>query len=158
MPKFQSAQNTQHLAADYGGCIPVRTAGRWSEIDPSLVEDGGGIAPAFVLDLLPLPWRAWAADTARAAGAPVDYVVQSLLAAVSGVCGSGVAARVTPDWSEPLVLRLALIGRRSTGKSPALAPVCALLSRLEAELKQSDPERVPRLALADAGRAVLADA
>src|SRR5262245_50859723 len=158
MPKFQSAVNIQHLATDYGGCIPVRTAGRWSEVDPSLVENGGGIAPAFALDLLPLPWRAWAADTARAAGAPVDYVVQSLLAAVSGLCGSGVAARVTSDWSEPLVLRLALIGRRSTGKSPALAAVRALLGRLEAELRESDPERIPRLVLAEAGRAVLADA
>jgi hypothetical protein len=155
MPKFQSAANIQrHLTARYGGCTPVPTVGGWSEVDPSLVEEGGGIAPAFALDLLPLPWRAWAADTARAAGAPVDYVVQSLLAAVAGVCGAGVAARVTPDWSEPLVLRLLLIGRRSAGKSPALAPARGLLGRLEAELKAGDPRQAARLVVADAGRAV----
>jgi hypothetical protein len=132
--------------------------GPWSDIDPSLVEDGGGIGPAFPLDLLPLPWRAWIADTARATGAPADYVVQSVLAAVAGLCGAGVVVRVTPSWSEPLVLRLALVGRRSTGKSPALAAMHSLLAGLEAELKQSDAERTPRIVVTDARATALSDA
>jgi hypothetical protein len=136
---------------------PAGPVGPWSDIDPSLVEDGGGIGPAFPLDLLPLPWRAWIADTGRAAGAPVDYVVQAVLAAVAGLCGAGAVVRVTPSWSEPLVLWQALVGRRSSGKSPALAPVRGLLARLEAELKASDPGRAPRIVVGDAGQA-LADA
>jgi hypothetical protein len=103
--------------------------GTWSDIDPSLVEDGAGIGPAFPLDLLPQPWRTWITDTARAAGAPVDYVVQSVLAAVAGVCGAGAVVRVARPWSEPLVLWQALVGRRSSGKSPALAPVRGLLAQ-----------------------------
>ncbi len=142
-------------AAEY---TPIRTVGPWSEVDPSLVEEGGGVGPPFPLDLLPLPWRAWIADTARAVGAPADYVVPSVLATVAGLCGAGTVARVTPSWSEPLVLWLALVGRRSSGKSPALAPMRGLLARLEAELKESDPDRPPRLVVGGVGGAALADA
>ena len=117
----------------------------WPDIDPSLVEGAAGGGPEFPLDLLPLPWRAWVSDTGRAVGAPADYVVQSLLAAVAGVCGAGASVQVTPSWREPLVFGLALVGRRSSGKSPALAAVRASLEGLEAELKESDPERAPRL-------------
>jgi uncharacterized protein DUF3987 len=128
----------------------TRHIGPWSDIDPSLVENGGdGGGPPFPLDLLPLPWRAWIADTARATGAPVDYVMQSVLAAVAGVCGAGVVARVSESWTEPLVLWQALVGRRSSGKSCALAPMHCLLAGLEAELKESDPGGDPRIVTTD---------
>jgi hypothetical protein len=104
-----------------------------------------------------LPWRAWIADTARATGAPVDYVVQSVLAAVAGICGAGVVVRVTSSWSEPLALWQALVGRRSSGKSPALSAMRGLLTGLEAELKKSDPERAPRV-VTDAANTALSDA
>jgi hypothetical protein len=128
----------------------TRHIGPWSDIDPSLVENGGdGGGPPFPLDLLPLPWRAWIADTARATGAPVDYVMQSVLAAVAGVCGAGVVARVSESWTEPLVLWQALVGRRSSGKSCALAPMHCLLAGLEAELKESDLGGDPRIVTTD---------
>ena len=47
-----------------------RIIGGWPEVDAALFDDGGGVAPAFPLELLPLPWRGWAADTAAGAGAP----------------------------------------------------------------------------------------
>jgi len=106
----------------------------WPDIDPAFVEDARGAVPLFPLDLLPQPWRGWVSDTARAAGAPVDYAVQALLAAVSALCGAGVLVRVTPAWSEPLVLWQALVGPSSSGKSPALEPVRALLGALEPEV------------------------
>jgi hypothetical protein len=130
----------------------------WPDVDPSLVEDDSRSGPEFPLDLLALPWRAWVSDTGRAAGVPADYVVQSLLAAVAGVCGAGVSVQVTPTWREPLVLGLALVGRRASGKSPALAAVRASLERLEAELKASDPERAPHLLVAGKDAAALAQA
>jgi hypothetical protein len=105
----------------------------WREIDASLLDDRRGAVPAFPVDLLPLPWRDWVADTARAAGAPIDYAAQALLAAVAGLCGAGAAVRITDAWSEPLVLWQALVGGPSSGKSPALAPVRRLLAALEAE-------------------------
>ena len=62
-----------------------RIVSGWPEVDAALFDDGRGAAPAFPLELLPLPWRGWVADTAAGAGAPVAYVAQALLAAVAGV-------------------------------------------------------------------------
>ena len=89
----------------------------WPVIDTSLLDDGRGPVPPFPIDLIPQPWRDWTADRARGASAPVDYAAQALLAAVSGVCGAGVEVKITPEWSEPLVLWQALVGhsqRRSS--------------------------------------------
>jgi hypothetical protein len=43
----------------------------WPEIDTSLLGNGRGAVPPFLLDLLPQPRRDWMADRARPAGAPV---------------------------------------------------------------------------------------
>ena len=107
-----------------------RIVGGWPEIDAALFDDGRGAAPAFPLELLPQPWRGWVADTAIGAGAPAAYVAQALLAAVAGLSGAGAVVRLAPAWTEPLVLWQALVGRPSSGKSPALAPVRAMLATL----------------------------
>lgn len=104
----------------------------WPELDVSLLEDRRGAVPPLPLDLLPQPWRGWVADTARAAGAPADYVAQPMLAAAAGLC-SGASVRVVAGWSEPLVLRQALVGGPASGKSSALAPVRGLLATIEAD-------------------------
>ena len=36
----------------------------WPALDPSLLEDGRPVVPAFPLDTLPQPWREWVSDTA----------------------------------------------------------------------------------------------
>ena len=113
----------------------------WRAIDASLLEEGRSAVPEFPLTRLPRPWRDWVADTARLAGAPTDYVAQALFAAVAGVCGAGVAAEVTPSWSEPLVLWQALVGGPSSGKSPALAAVRRLLGPIEDALRSDDDKR-----------------
>src|SRR5260370_36309227 len=95
MPDNELTSNPDHsVAANHG----------WPEVDCALVEDGRRGVPLFPLELLPLPWRSWVSETARSAGAPVDYVAQSLLGVVAGLCGAGALVRVTPGWSEPLVL------------------------------------------------------
>src|SRR6266853_5011946 len=126
MPDSQLTSNPVHSVAANQG---------WPEVDCALVEDGRRAVPLFPLELLPLPWRSWVSETARSAGAPVDYVAQALLAVVAGLCGAGALVRVTPGWSEPLVLWQALVGRPSSGKSPALAALRALLGSLEDELR-----------------------
>ena len=75
--------------------IAAGTGNAWPETDPSLLEEGRPALPAFPLTSLPPWWRVWVSETAHGAGAPVDYVVQALLASVAGVCGAGVLARVT---------------------------------------------------------------
>jgi len=101
---------------------------------------------------VPQPWHDWIADTERATGAPADYVLQSVLAAVAAVCGAGVRVRVTPAWDEPLVLWQAVVGEPSTGKSAALAPMRRLLDLVEQERRAGDEERRAAL-LGKVGRA-----
>jgi hypothetical protein len=83
------------------------------------------------LDLLPQPWRDWALDAARFSGAPVDYVVQAMLASVASVGGRRVVVLPTLGWQEPLRLWLAAVGLPSSGKSPALETVRHALWTLE---------------------------
>jgi hypothetical protein len=111
----------------------------WKEISRNLLQHSSTAAcrpavPAFPLALLPHPWRAWACDAAQSSAAPVDYVVQAMLAAVTGMGGRRVFVIPRPGWQEPLRLWLAAIGGPSTGKSPALTSVRRLLAGLENEL------------------------
>src|SRR5580704_7558805 len=108
----------------------------WPTPDPSLLEDGRLVVPAFPLDAMPQPWREWVSDTAGGAGAPVDYVAQAVLGAVAGLCGAGVKACVTQSWSEPLVLWQALVGAPSAGKTPALDAIGRPLATVEKLLQR----------------------
>jgi Protein of unknown function (DUF3987) len=134
--------NTGVPPAIAGTRYPVFAAGQpeggWPEMDVSILEEERGAVPPFPLDPLAQPWRDWVSDTASSAGAPTDYVVQAVLAAVAGLCGAGVAVRITPVWSEPLVLWQAVVGESSSGKSSALASMRRLLGSIEAERRVHD--------------------
>jgi hypothetical protein len=108
----------------------------WPAPDPSLLDNGRPVVPAFPLDTVPQPWREWVSDTAGGAGAPVDYVAQAVLGAVAGLCGAGVRACVTQSWSEPLVLWQALVGPPSAGKTPALDAIGRPLATVEKLLQR----------------------
>jgi Protein of unknown function (DUF3987) len=92
----------------------------WPAVDPGLLEEGRPKLPAFPLTVFPGQWREWVKDATQWAGSSEDYVAQALLAAVAGLCGQGVSARITEAWSEPLILWQALVGGPSSGKTPAL--------------------------------------
>jgi hypothetical protein len=149
MPDSQLTSNPGHSVAANQG---------WPEVDCALVEDGRRAVPLFPLELLPLPWRSWVSETARSAGAPVDYVAQSLLGVVAGLCGAGALVRITPGWSEPLVLWQVLVGRASSGKSPALASMRALVGMLEREQKGGEGEAPPRIVVTGPELEALAEA
>jgi len=118
----------------------------WGDVDLSILEEKRAAVPPFPLDLLPQPWRDWTSDTASSTAASVDYVAQTVLAALAGLCGAGVAVRITPAWCEPLVLWQAMVGEPSTGKSSALAPMRRLLGAIEEERRALDDERRERRA------------
>ena len=122
------------------------SATAWPEIDLGILEEKRGAVPPFPLDLLPEPWREWAGDTASSTGAPTDFVAQSVLAALAGLCGAGARVRITATWSEPLVLWQAAVGETSSGKSRALAPMLGLLALIEEERRAHDDERRERQA------------
>src|SRR5580704_18203305 len=112
--------------------LPVtKSTDAWPETDASLLEEGRPSLPAFALQSLPPWWRAWVSETALGAGAPVDYIVQALLASVAGVCGAGVVARITETWHEPMILWQALVGGPSNGKTPALEALRRPLAGVE---------------------------
>ena len=113
----------------------------WRDPDLSVLDDLRRPVPAVPLEMLPQPWRDWMADTAKATGAPMDYVLPSVLAGLAALCGAGVRIRVTPAWDEPLVLWLSAVGEPSTGKSAALAPMRRLLEVIEQERRLGDEER-----------------
>jgi Protein of unknown function (DUF3987) len=92
----------------------------WPAVDPGLLGAGRPKLPAFPLTVFPRQWREWVSDAAQWAGSSEDYVAQALLASVAGLCGQGVAARITEAWSEPVILWQALVGGPSCGKTPAL--------------------------------------
>jgi hypothetical protein len=123
---------------DLGSAKPTSAGApaAWAPPDPSLLEDGRPVVPAFPLDALPQPWREWVSDTAGGAGAPVDYVAQAVLGAVAGLCGAGVKTCVTQSWSEPLVLWQALVGAPSAGKTPALDAIGRPLATVEKLLQR----------------------
>src|SRR3981189_561053 len=132
----------------------------WPTPDPSLLEDGRPVVPAFPLDALPQPWREWVSDTACGAGAPVDYVAQAVLGAVAGLCGAGVKAYVTQSWSEPLVLWQALVGAPSAGKTPALDAIGGPLASVEKLLQRdaggaAGPDKNRKIVVRDADLAAL---
>ncbi|MBV8410454.1 MAG: DUF3987 domain-containing protein, partial [Alphaproteobacteria bacterium] len=103
----------------------------WPEPDSGLLEDGRPELPDFPLESLSPFWRGWVSDTAAAVAAPIDYVVQALLASVAAVCGAGVVARINDSWDEPLILWLALVGGPGNGKTPALAAQRRALAAVE---------------------------
>src|SRR3977135_3073114 len=82
-------------AAAFPTAPPPPPRARRPEIAAGRREDKRGPVPAFPTALLPQPWRGWVAETARAAGAPADYVAQSVLATGAGPCGGG-SARAPP--------------------------------------------------------------
>jgi uncharacterized protein DUF3987 len=133
--------------------------GGWGDFDASYLDESRAPVPAFPLDVLPSPWRDWVRETAQAAAAPADYVALSLIAAVGGLCGAGVRVQVAPGWVEPLALWHALIGAASSGKSPAIAPLRALLAALAQERGgDGAPSPVPENPLPGLGDIAAADA
>jgi hypothetical protein len=119
----------------FHGNPPVESDGTsdWPGIEGAMLSEKTFAVPGFPLDALPAPWRTWITDTATSVNVPIDYVAQAVLAAVAGVCGAGVRVSVSPVWSSPLLLWLAVVGAPSSGKSPALASVRRLLRVLESE-------------------------
>ena len=111
--------------------VAAQTSNAWPKTDPSLLEEGRPPLPEFPLHCLPPWWRSWVSETAHGAGAPVDYIVQALLASVAGVCGAGVVGRITNSWDEPVILWQALVGGPSSGKTPALEALRRALGGVE---------------------------
>lgn len=105
----------------------------WGEPDLSLIYQETISAPAFPDNVLPAAWARWTEAAAEGAGAPQPFVAVALLAATGSLIGNARWASPWNDWREPPVINVALIGRPSSGKSPAIDQVANLLAGIEAE-------------------------
>ena len=75
----------------------------------------------FPLEALPAPMRAFVAETAKAIGAPREYVAIPALAGVSIALGASCEIEIKRGWRERSVLWFAVVGATGTAKSPAQA-------------------------------------
>jgi hypothetical protein len=110
--------------------VPVKVL----EPDMGVLRQGRRNPPQFPIEILGQALGAWTFEAADAAGAPVDYVVGSLLAVSSALIGN--SRRVSPweGWIEPSILWIGLVGDPSSGKSPAIDPALNLVRIIEAEM------------------------
>ena len=115
--------------------------------------------PAFDETLLPESVRAWCKDTAEGLNVPLEFTAIPAMVALAGAIGRGVAIAMKEhgQWYERPILWGCVIGRPSSGKSPALSPARGMLERL-ASLDREQHEKAVRnhevnLMLLDAQRA-----
>ena len=113
----------------------------WGTPDLSLIRQEAIAAPAIPVGVFPTRWAAWIKDAAEGAGAPPAFIACAILAAVGTVIGNSRWATPWHPWKEPPALNVALIGKPSSGKSPALDQVVALLSGLETEANDDFADR-----------------
>ena len=122
--------------------------GDWPAADLQLLTGPQITPPDFRLDTLGDYWSAWCVTAAKGANAPVDYVAASLLVVAGAMIGNARTIAASPDWHEPPILWVSLIGVPSSGKSPALDAATRPLERFEKEAAQGF-EGVNRQHLAD---------
>jgi hypothetical protein len=106
----------------------------YPEPDMSVLRNGRRKPPTFPTNLFGDDLSNWLTTAANSAGAPVDYVAGSLLAATSALIGS--SCRISPwdDWEEPSALWVGLVGDPSSNKSPAIDPIIKIISMLENDM------------------------
>lgn len=123
--------------------MTIDNAGDASLIIPdlSMLRQGRRKPPQIPLELFGTAWSNWVSAAAEGAGAPVDYVVGTLLAATAAVIGN--ARRISPwaGWVEPSGLWVANVGNPSSGKSPGTDPVLNLLRAIEKDMVHGFEEK-----------------
>jgi hypothetical protein len=94
--------------------------------------------PLFRADLLPNSLRVWCEDAAEGLQVPLDFIAVPAMVALAGAIGRsvGVSMKQHAHWIELPILWGCVVGRPSSGKSPALAPVRRMLDRLASEERQ----------------------
>lgn len=113
----------------------------WEAPDLALIRGETIAVPAFPLDIFPSDWARWIREAAEGAGAPDAFVGTGLLAAAGAIIGNARWASPWHLWREPPAVNVALVGRPSSGKSPALDQVQALVAALETEGNEDWTER-----------------
>ncbi len=113
----------------------------WPDPDLSLIRQEAIAAPPIPANVFPPVWSRWIAEAAEGAGAPQAFITCALLSAVGTLIGNARWAAPWHPWKEPPAINVALIGRPSSGKSPALDQVIELLTALEIDANDDIADR-----------------
>lgn len=99
---------------------------------PEPLPDPLPSVPQFDAALLPESVRAWCIDTADGLNVPLDFTAVPAMVALAGAIGRSVAValRAHGRWFEYPILWGCVVGRPSSGKSPALNPARTMLEKL----------------------------
>lgn len=89
--------------------------------------------PEFDLSLVPASLRDWVQDNADGLQVPAEFVAVPAICSLGGLIGRqlGIRVKQAENWIEYPILNSGLVGRPSTGKSPAFRPTLKLLNELE---------------------------
>jgi hypothetical protein len=118
-------------------------ASDWPEPDLSALRLNRRPPPKLPLDVLGDHWAQWVQDAARAAVAPIDYVVAPLLAAASALIGHARWAQAWKGWKEPPHLWCAAVGDSGDGKSPGADTVYEyIISSIESRMAANFPDQL----------------
>lgn len=123
----------------------VHSLGReiWPDPDLSIVSPDRDAPPPFPGEAVFGPrWNEWLLDTAKATGAPPDYVAAALLAVAASLIGNARWSKPWDGWEEPAVLWLMLIGQPSANKTPSLKAASKPLNALALRLREEALEAV----------------
>jgi len=95
--------------------------------------------PPFNAAQLPDSVRAWCVDAADGLQVPLDFTAVPAMVALAGAIGRsiGIAMKRSATWVEKPILWGCVIGRPSSGKSPALHPARRMLDRLAGEERKA---------------------
>ena len=110
----------------------------WPLPDADVVWPQDIVAPKLDLENTFNPKVAkWIREAAEAKGAPIDYVVFSVISVLSSIIGNTRWVSPWNGWAEPPVLWTMLIGLPSAGKSPAMDAVLKPLRDAEKPLRDA---------------------
>ena len=112
----------------------------WPVPDLTILVAGRRKPPELPLEVFGDFWGQWISGHAESKSAPVDYVAGGLLASASELIDNARWVSPWQGWSEPPVLWMGMVGKPSSGKSPALDAPLNLLRQIEADMAGDFPE------------------
>lgn len=132
----------QHLDATTADVLALPRLAAREDAEPSAPKPLPSplpTVPAFDAAWLPASVREWCVDTADGLQVPLDFTAVPAMVALAGTIGRrvGIAMKQHDRWHEVPMLWGCVIGRPSSGKSPALTPARRMLERLESEERKT---------------------
>ncbi len=107
----------------------------WEAPDLSLINLPTHPVAKLPIEIFGEVWGEWIKAASAAHNTPEDYVAASLLAVAGGLIGNARQVRAG-SFQEPPLLWMMLVGKPSSGKTPALLPFQSILDDLEEEISR----------------------